>query len=62
MAQGKTKNKRKELTTKINPRQKAYRIAPGAPCPKCGQGKLEYNGMLNLACSDCGYENCGGFT
>jgi len=37
-------------------------IQQGAPCPKCGKGKLEYNGMLNLACPICGYENVGGFT
>ena len=34
----------------------------GSPCPKCGQVKLEYNGLLNLACKNCGYTLGGCFT
>ncbi|HAF61873.1 MAG TPA: hypothetical protein DCK95_06060 [Anaerolineaceae bacterium] len=34
----------------------------GARCPKCKQGILDYNGMLNLQCPICGFENGYGFT
>ena len=34
----------------------------GALCPKCKQGILDYNGMLNLQCPLCGLENGYGFT
>jgi len=26
---------------------------PGAPCPNCGVGKLDYNGLLELECPAC---------
>jgi len=29
-------------------------LNPGDVCPTCGHGKIEYDGMLNLVCSDCG--------
>jgi uncharacterized protein (DUF983 family) len=29
----------------------------GAACPKCGEGRLDYNGLLQLECSRCGYVN-----
>lgn len=35
---------------------------PGDPCPKCGQAVLEYDGLLNLACPNCGYAVGGCFT
>ncbi len=38
------------------------RIAAGQPCPQCGRGQLEYNGLLNLTCSLCGYELTASFT
>jgi len=28
---------------------------PGASCPNCGKGKLDYNGLLELECPRCGY-------
>lgn len=28
---------------------------PGDLCPKCGIGRLDYNGVLLLACEECGY-------
>jgi len=34
----------------------------GAVCPKCRQGILDYNGLLNLQCPVCGLENGYGFT
>jgi ribosomal protein S27AE len=34
-----------------------------ALCPRCQQGVLEYNGLLELTCPKCGYrEPGGGFT
>lgn len=34
----------------------------GAVCPKCKQGILDYNGLLNLQCPICGLENGYGYT
>lgn len=34
----------------------------GDPCPKCGQAVLEYDGLLNLSCPNCGYAVGGCFT
>lgn len=34
----------------------------GALCPRCKQGTLDYNGMLNLQCPVCGLESGYGFT
>lgn len=34
----------------------------GEICPKCGKGKLDYDGMLNLRCEACGYAVVGCFT
>lgn len=28
----------------------------GDPCPHCGEGRLEYNGLLLLECDLCGYQ------
>ena len=29
-------------------------------CPQCGQGILDYNGLLDLVCPVCGYREPGG--
>lgn len=29
----------------------------GELCPNCGEGRLEYNGLLQLACPVCGFVN-----
>ncbi|GAB4496746.1 MAG: hypothetical protein OHK003_02930 [Anaerolineales bacterium] len=36
----------------------------GSTCPQCGEGKLDYNGMLQLECPVCGFINgeAGGCT
>jgi hypothetical protein len=34
----------------------------GALCPKCGQANLDYDGLLNLTCPNCGYTAAGCFT
>lgn len=30
-------------------------VRRGSPCPRCGLGRLEYNGMLDLECPVCGF-------
>jgi ribosomal protein L37AE/L43A len=32
----------------------------GDECPQCKQGKLDYNGMLDLECDHCRYTLSGG--
>lgn len=32
---------------------------PGKPCPKCYAGVLDYDGLLNLICTICGYTLTG---
>jgi uncharacterized protein (DUF983 family) len=34
----------------------------GSLCPRCGQGVLDYDGMLNLQCPLCKYVEGGCFT
>jgi hypothetical protein len=34
----------------------------GDACPKCGKGKLDYDGLLNLRCEACGFAVVGCFT
>lgn len=29
-------------------------------CPQCGEGKLDYNGLLQLECPVCGFVNAEG--
>jgi uncharacterized protein (DUF983 family) len=29
----------------------------GDVCPACGKGKLDYNGLLELECSECGFRD-----
>jgi uncharacterized protein (DUF983 family) len=35
-------------------------LRAGALCPACGQGKLDYNGLLALECPKCGYTSSEG--
>lgn len=35
---------------------------PGDLCPKCGQERLDYDGLLNLVCPRCGAAAVGCFT
>ncbi|NWG34002.1 MAG: hypothetical protein HXY42_06135 [Chloroflexi bacterium] len=36
---------------------------PGQKCPECGEGRLDYDGLLQLVCPACGYlASGGGFT
>lgn len=34
----------------------------GDLCPHCQEGRLDYDGLLNLACSRCGFALGGCFT
>jgi hypothetical protein len=50
----------------ISPVNNRFRMAcephAGDECPLCQQGRLDYDGLLNLACGRCGYTLSGGFT
>ncbi len=37
-------------------------LKAGDRCPKCGEGKLDYDGTLSLTCPVCGYKESGCFT
>ncbi|MGB9673311.1 MAG: hypothetical protein ACPL3P_04170 [Anaerolineales bacterium] len=37
-------------------------LKAGDVCPKCGKGKLDYDGTLSLTCPVCGYKETGCFT
>jgi hypothetical protein len=34
----------------------------GDACPACQEGRLDYDGLLNLTCAKCGYSLSGCFT
>lgn len=38
------------------------RIRVGDICPRCQNERLDYNGMLNLVCPNCGVIESGCFT
>jgi uncharacterized protein (DUF983 family) len=35
-------------------------IRRGSTCPHCNEGKLDYNGLLELECDKCGYSLSSG--
>lgn len=35
-------------------------VRPGQSCPVCGEGILNYNGLLILSCAICGFKELGG--
>jgi len=38
------------------------RLGAGMVCPRCHKGKIEYNGLLNLVCPNCGLTEVGAST
>jgi uncharacterized protein (DUF983 family) len=30
-------------------------IRRGSHCPRCGKGKMDFNGLLDLECDQCGF-------
>jgi len=67
-----TTNNKPNSTAKTSPGQllnrnfcsigKGERLHPGMVCPRCRKAKIEYNGMLNLVCLNCGLTETGAFT
>lgn len=43
-----------------NPDPSVKELRVGDLCPKCHMGHLDYDGVLNLACGNCGYVLSGG--
>lgn len=39
----------------VMPAQTSALLHAGGPCPRCGKGKLDYNGLLALECPSCGF-------
>jgi len=45
-----------------------YAIQPGVSlqagiiCPRCGQGVIDYDGLLQLVCPNCGLKEAGACT
>jgi len=39
-----------------------FELRAGALCPACAKGKLDYDGLLNLSCEECGFSLAGCFT
>ncbi len=37
-------------------------VRRGADCPICGRGRMDYDGLLNLVCPNCGFTSGGSFT
>ncbi len=35
------------------------RLREGMLCPRCKAAKIEYNGLLNLVCPNCGLKEVG---
>lgn len=38
----------------------ARALRSGDVCPACGQGRMDYDGLLTLRCERCGYTQGGG--
>lgn len=45
-----------------DPVDQFFEIRVGAPCPACSIGSIDYDGLLNLVCSQCGFTTAGCFT
>lgn len=45
-----------------DPAKATHEARPGELCPQCREGRLDYDGLLNLVCPKCGYALGGCFT
>ncbi|MCK4897734.1 MAG: hypothetical protein KAS38_03065 [Anaerolineales bacterium] len=45
-----------------DPVKTSREVRAGDLCPQCQEGRLDYDGLLNLACPKCGYALGGCFT
>jgi uncharacterized protein (DUF983 family) len=49
------------LQGKLNPVEETRApLRAGMICPACGEGRLDYNGLLALECPKCGYTSSEG--
>ena len=46
-------------TSVFDPPKGSINPKAGDICPQCQIAKIEYDGMLNLSCPDCGYTLAG---
>ena len=46
----------------LNAYQEIAELHAGDTCPRCRKGILDYDGLLNLTCPQCGYSLGGCFT
>lgn len=53
---------RVELNENAEADQKDKELRSGDLCPNCWQGRMDYDGLLNLTCPKCGYARGGCFT
>ena len=51
-----------EITKSLMVDLAVLEIRRGERCPMCQQGVMDYDGLLNLACAECGYALGGCFT
>jgi uncharacterized protein (DUF983 family) len=47
------------LTCELQPGES---LRPGMLCPRCGEGWIDYNGLLHLVCPVCGLTEAGACT
>jgi uncharacterized protein (DUF983 family) len=47
------------LTCELQPGES---LRPGMLCPRCGEGRIDYNGLLHLVCPVCGLTEAGACT
>jgi uncharacterized protein (DUF983 family) len=48
-----------KLTCALTPQVSLH---PGMTCPRCGQGIIDYDGLLQLVCPVCGLTEAGAST
>ena len=51
-----------KVDSKSSDKSKVERPHAGSLCPKCQEAYLDYDGLLNLRCPNCGYLVGGCFT